>query len=114
MKCKRCEKELTGQQTSYCGWYCSKLHLKSLYRKRQAKKIKEYNRLYRKNNYAKNLRQKHIEQNSKCEKCERTTRLEIHHIKPLSLGGENKPSNLITLCQKHHREFEVFSQQFFS
>ena len=31
-------------------------------------------------------------------------RLEIHYIKFRSNGGSDKPSNLITLCEKHHKE----------
>lgn len=30
-------------------------------------------------------------------------RLECHHIKYLSQGGPNEPSNLIALCDQHHR-----------
>jgi len=29
---------------------------------------------------------------------------DIHHIRPLSIGGTNDPSNLLTLCRGHHRE----------
>ena len=47
MFCKRCDKKLTGRQISYCSEHCSKLHLKSLYRKRNREKIKKYNREYR-------------------------------------------------------------------
>jgi 5-methylcytosine-specific restriction endonuclease McrA len=114
MNCKRCNKELKGKQKSYCGEYCSKLHLKSLYRKRRAEEIKAYNRTYRKNNYEKVLRKRHVLENPICEKCGTDKVLEIHHIKPIRSGGINKPSNLITLCQKHHREFEIFSKSFFS
>ena len=44
MLCKRCQKELSGLQKSYCSIHCSKLHLKSLYRKRNRTKVSEYNR----------------------------------------------------------------------
>lgn len=29
--------------------------------------------------------------------------IDFHHILPKSLGGSNKPSNLISLCSNHHR-----------
>jgi len=29
---------------------------------------------------------------------------DIHHIRPVSLGGSNEPDNLLTLCRSHHRE----------
>ena len=28
----------------------------------------------------------------------------LHHIIPRSMGGEGNDENLVTLCQKHHRE----------
>ncbi|WP_174999137.1 HNH endonuclease [Rugamonas aquatica] len=34
--------------------------------------------------------------------CDATTGLQVHHIKPRSLGGSNDPDNLITLCEQHH------------
>lgn len=35
--------------------------------------------------------------------CEHTRFLEVHHLKPRSLGGNNHPDNLITLCGACHR-----------
>jgi len=29
---------------------------------------------------------------------------DIHHVRPLSIGGTHKPDNLVTLCRSHHRE----------
>lgn len=39
----------------------------------------------------------------KCKICGGTEELEVHHIIPLSRGGTNKKTNLITLCIKHHK-----------
>lgn len=39
-----------------------------------------------------------------CPKTKCSERLEVHHIKFRSNGGSDKPSNLITLCEKHHKE----------
>lgn len=30
--------------------------------------------------------------------------LVVHHLVPLALGGSNALDNLMTLCQRHHRE----------
>ena len=35
--------------------------------------------------------------------CEHTRFLEVHHVKPRALGGNNHPENLITLCSACHR-----------
>lgn len=44
--------------------------------------------------------------NYTCQQCGRTANevaeLHIHHIKPLSKGGTNDPSNLVTLCDYCH------------
>src|ERR1017187_1108282 len=46
--CKRCTNVLSGKQISYCSFYCSHLHLKTLYRKRKRKQVNAYNRKWRK------------------------------------------------------------------
>lgn len=35
-------------------------------------------------------------------RCENTKRLEIHHVRPVTLGGGNELENLTTLCSFHH------------
>ncbi|MBC8368052.1 HNH endonuclease, partial [bacterium] len=35
--------------------------------------------------------------------CRSTSFLEVHHLKPRSLGGDNREDNLITLCASCHR-----------
>lgn len=37
------------------------------------------------------------------ETCNQTRWIEIHHVKPVSLGGTNALQNLKTLCSAHHR-----------
>lgn len=128
MNCKRCETELTGKQTSYCSAKCSKLHLKMLYRQRKKDYIREYNKNYRDKNvdevkkykkfyskegYKTKIRGYHLEENPVCEKCGTDKNLEVHHIKPLKYGGQHKYNNLMTLCQTHHRQFEILCKQFF-
>lgn len=128
MICKKCKAPLTGKQTSYCSFRCSKLHLKKLYRERKKDQIKEYNKQYRQQNmdsvkkynmayYKDNYRVKkriyHLEENPICEKCGTDKNLEVHHIKPLKYGGEHKSNNLMTLCKVHHMQFEILCQNFF-
>ncbi|MBI2605974.1 MAG: HNH endonuclease [Deltaproteobacteria bacterium] len=36
-------------------------------------------------------------------RCEQKRWLQVHHIKPVSLGGGNTLENLTTLCSGHHR-----------
>ena len=36
---------------------------------------------------------------------------EAHHIKELSKGGSQNPSNVLILCPNHHRQFHYASQQ---
>jgi len=41
---------------------------------------------------------------NRCAKCGTTENLNIHHIKPRYLGGEDKMENIILLCKTHHEE----------
>ena len=36
------------------------------------------------------------------KRCRRTEELEVDHILPVKLGGEDKEENMQTLCKKHH------------
>ena len=47
------------------------------------------------------VRAEHIKNNPKCELCEGTKKLRVHHIKPFHLYPEPElePTNLITLCE---------------
>lgn len=42
--------------------------------------------------------------NKQCKNCGSQTALEIHHIIPVSSGGESTPENLCTLCNDCHLE----------
>jgi len=43
-----------------------------------------------------------------CSICkDSSSKLEIHHIKPVSNGGSNFPDNLQTVCNKCHKEFHT-------
>lgn len=39
---------------------------------------------------------------AKCNFCDSTAGLELHHIIPRSIGGTDDPNNLITVCNDHH------------
>ena len=39
----------------------------------------------------------------RCRVCGTTEKLSVHHIRP---GAGDHPSNLITLCRKHHEQAE--------
>ena len=44
--------------------------------------------------------------NHTCQKCGATKRLQVHHIVPLRHGGNDEPSNLITVCPKCHKSLD--------
>lgn len=37
-----------------------------------------------------------------CVVCGSTDRVQRHHVRPLSEGGIDHPSNMVTLCKFHH------------
>ena len=117
MKCKRCGNPLTGKQTSYCSYYCSKLHLKSLYKKRNRDKIREYDRAYRKritrNNghYLAYVRPRHLLEHPKCARCSTDKNVEVHHILPRKYAGTHHPDNLLTVCKIHHYKLENLTKR---
>ena len=110
---------LSGTQKKYCSPSCSKLYLKSLYRKRNKEKINAYKRNYYKavkrpsGLSFERKRQSHLRESPGCEKCGTREDIQVHHIKPLKCGGTHKDSNLMTLCRIHHREFEKLTEGFF-
>lgn len=42
----------------------------------------------------------------KCQKCESTDRLHVHHLIPKIANGKDDESNLTTLCLRCHRKAE--------
>lgn len=54
----------------------------------------------------KRIRDRYIKARPLCEECKREGRLtpaeEVHHIVPLSKGGNNETSNLMALCKSCH------------
>jgi len=50
------------------------------------------------------VRAEHLKTNGRCEACESTKKLEVHHIIPFDVDPDRElnPSNLITLCNYCH------------
>ena len=45
------------------------------------------------------VRREHLLREPECIACGRSKELEVHHVLPLSMGGEElDPANLVTLC----------------
>lgn len=114
--CIKCGNKLTKDYKSkkYCSKNCSKLYLKSEYKKRNKEKVNAYNRLYKstcsRRPLNKTRRYKLIEERrNKCNRCGiegNTSTLNTHHIKPLNKGGIHNRENLMILCFKCHMEWE--------
>lgn len=82
MECERCKKPLNGKQERWCCLRCSKLGLKSLYKKRNKDKINEYNRKYkgsriRGHSYGNKTLKKFLERNKECAKCGTIEKVQI-------------------------------------
>jgi 5-methylcytosine-specific restriction protein A len=63
----------------------------------------------------KRIRDRYIKTHPLCEECEKQGRLtpveEVHHIIPLSRGGGNETSNLMSLCGSCHRKITAESRE---
>lgn len=59
----------------------------------------------------KRIRDRYIKAHPLCEECQKngvlTTAEEVHHILPLSRGGGNDSSNLMSLCKSCHSRITV-------
>ena len=44
----------------------------------------------------------------KCRYCKSAERIEVHHLKPRSLGREDTTANLLCLCAVHHAERHAY------
>ena len=104
MECTKCSKELSGKQQRFCSSHCSKLYLKSQYRKRNREKIRAYKKDYKAKNKVFEIRRKGYKKwyviGDKCRKCGTTENLTVNHIIPLSAGGADIAGNIETLCNR--------------
>lgn len=113
--CKKCSRELTGNQTSFCSEKCSKSYLKAEYRKRNRAKLNAYNSEYRRKRPDVIAEQKRRYRERKkialsmselpCNRCASTEDLHMHHVRPRQLSGEDTPSNIMILCGECHRDW---------
>ena len=112
MVCVRCGLPLSGKQSKYCSTRCSKLHLKSLYRKRNRDKVRAYNNAYRRKAVdayfvrSEAQRARIMSDNPQCLRCKVRVDLQLCHIKPHWAGGTNQDYNFIVLCRKCHHDFD--------
>lgn len=113
--CKKCSRELTGKQTTFCSEKCSKSYLKAEYRKRNRAKLNAYNSRYRKEHpdiiAAQRKRQAERKKATvgmlglPCNRCGTYEDLHMHHVKPRQLQGEDTQSNIMILCGECHRDW---------
>lgn len=110
--CERCEEELSGKQVRWCSQRCSVLGLKSAYRKRHREKLYAYKNEYRraKNGGNRPPRNPAKHRTDECLKCGSSEDLQGAHVKPLWAGG--KHNTIITLCRKHHYQFDNLLRDF--
>ena len=114
--CPKCQNVFTTTHLTkkFCSQRCSKLYLKSQYRKRNKDKLKEYRKKYRDRCEVARLsglyREEFIWRRGKdCYRCYTPLEgadVQIHHIKPRSEGGGNEYYNLMVLCRNCHMEWE--------
>lgn len=112
--CDRCSRELTGKQKRWCSSRCSKLGLKSEYRRRHKERLNAYKNEWRK---AKNEGNRPINTSlarriraDQCARCESPHDLQLAHVKPIGVGGRHDV--LITLCRKCHYHFDESLREF--
>ncbi|MHB1154526.1 MAG: HNH endonuclease [Eubacteriales bacterium] len=59
----------------------------------------------------KRIRDRYIKAHPLCEECQKDNRIvaaeEVHHILPLSKGGSNETTNLMSLCKSCHSRITV-------
>lgn len=65
---------------------------------------REWWREYRKESVSSAMREQIVRRdNNQCRRCGSTDNLQVHHITPVTAGGENKDQNLATLCKECHK-----------
>lgn len=57
-----------------------------------------------------NLRKVMITESSCCARCGCKENLELHHMFPVSLGGDNNDLNLIILCKNCHTKITIYNR----
>lgn len=118
--CLKCGIDITDKKGwKYCSQRCSKLYLKAQYKKRNANKVREYNRMHRglapDRYFARGSDRKELlKRMPRCQKCNTQIGLQVCHIKPHWAGGTNKLYNFIVLCRVCHAAFDNVTRQFWN
>lgn len=114
MHCGKCGDTLTGNQKRWCSLRCSRLGLKSEWRKRNRKRLNEYSRNYRraKNGGNTDMKEPARLREKECLNCGSVDDLQLAHVKPLWAGGVHK--HVITLCRKCHHNFDNLLREFWN
>lgn len=112
LECERCGNPLSGKQERWCSQRCSKLGLKSAYRKRKLPHINAYNRDWAspKNGGARPIGNPAKYRAAICLRCSSVNDLQVAHVKPLGAGGNH--SYVITLCRTCHYLFDNLLRDF--
>jgi 5-methylcytosine-specific restriction protein A len=97
--------ELTDD--SYCHKHKRQMNKEYNKYQRDPSSNKRYGRAW------KRIRDRYIKAHPLCKECERQGRItpaeEVHHILPLSKGGDHDASNLMSLCKSCHSRITVES-----
>lgn len=118
--CKKCGNVLTGKQVSYCSAYCSKLYLKSQWRKRNRDRIREYNRAYRAKApdayFVRSDKERDLllAPSDGCLRCGIMRDLQLAHIKPHWAGGRKGLGQMIVLCRTCHHAYDEALRAFWA
>jgi len=114
MKCLRCESLIIDRKPTakYCSDKCARLYLKSQWRRRTREARNAYAREYRRAKNGGNRSHSNPAElrEASCLKCGIDDDLQLAHIKPLWAGGKHK--YVITLCRKHHSQFDNALRRF--
>ncbi len=98
----KCPNTVTRGQQGYCDKHKSKRFKKNtdakrLYdRQRKTSNERGYNYQWQR------LRQSILERDIICQECRKDICTEVHHIVPISRGGEETEDNLLGLCKRCH------------
>lgn len=107
-QCIKCSSQIPEDRksTKYCSGRCSKLYLKSQYKKRNPERVKAWKKTYY-SEHGKKITQFMVKQTlerfgNKCFRCGWLSGLEVHHWKPYRYGGTNEAINLVPFCKRCH------------
>ena len=90
------------------GEYCEE-HAKMMEKNYDARRSNDHTRKY--GHEWKRIRERYVREHPLCEQCLKEGRFtpveEVHHIVPLSHGGTNAWSNLMSVCKSCHNKLHI-------